>query len=196
MATEAPPSLLLQTCDYILSRLTTYFGSRPDSFSAFIDGNVKAHGWLPAEAYVALTTPVTRERIKVTAVRGKVQGEAKFNPDLEININEEYHQLAVIPVLTTADEPLADQMEKGLAEAFQWLSNMKARSIIYLLAFPGGLQDEEWQAGLAKAEEVYQAKAVGQMQFVLPRPPKPMLHASAAVLLHTSKVPAPTAEGS
>ena len=88
-------------------------------------------------------------------------------------------------------------MEKGLAEAFQWLSNMKARSIIYLLAFPAGLQDEGWQAGLAKAEEVYQAKALGQMQFVLPRPPKPMLHASAAVLLHASKVPAPpTAEGS
>ena len=58
MTTEASPDPVLQTCDYILSRLTTYFGSRPDHFSTFIDGKVKAHGWFPAEAYDALSSPV------------------------------------------------------------------------------------------------------------------------------------------
>ncbi len=194
MTTEAPPNPLLQASDYILSRLTTHLGSRPDHFSAFIAGNVKAHGWLPAEAYVALTNSVGRRTIKVTAVRGSVQGETKFNPDLEVEIDRESHQLAVVPALTTADKPLARLVETDLAETFQWLVDLKARSMIYLLAFPGGLEDEGWLAGLAKAEEVYQAKAVGQMQFVVPRPPLQMLRASAALLLHASKVPEPPAE--
>ena len=181
MTTEASPDPVLQTCDYILSRLTTYFGSRPDHFSTFIDGKVKAHGWFPAEAYVALASPVSRKSVKIAAVRGPAQGEAKFNPDLEIGINGEAHQLAVVPVLTSADEPLAYQIEKELTETFQWLGKMKARSIIYLLAFPGGLNDE----GL------YEAKSVGQMQFVIPRPPRQMLWASAALLLHASRVPEP-----
>ena len=191
MTTEASPDPVLQTCVYILSRLTTYFGSRPDHFSTFIDGGVKAHGWFPAEAYVALASPVSRKSVKIAAVRGPAQGEAKFNPDLEIGINGEAHQLAVVPVLTSADEPLAHQIEKELTETFQWLGKMKARSIIYLLAFPGGLNDEGWKAGLAKAEEMYEAKSVGQMQFVIPRPPRQMIWASAAVLLHASRVPEP-----
>ena len=124
-------------------------------------------------------------------VRGPAQGEAKFNPDLEIGISGEAHQLAIVPVLTSADEPLAHQIEKELPEIFLWLDKMKERSIIYLLAFPGGLSDEGWKAGLAKAEELYRAKPVGQMQFVIPRPPRQMVWASAAVLIHASRMPEP-----
>ena len=191
MTTEAPSDPVLQICDYILSRLTTYFGSRPDHFSSFIDGGVKGHGWFPSEAYVALASPVSRKTIKIAAVRGAAQGETKFNPDLEIGIDGEAHQLAVVPVLTSPDEPLAHQVEKELTEAFRWLGKMKARSMIYLLAFPGGLNDEGWKTGVAKAEELYEAKSVGQMQFVIPRPPRQMTWASAAVLLHASRVPEP-----
>ena len=193
MTTEAPPNPLLQTSDYILSRLTMHLGSRPDHFNAFIAGGVRAQGWLPAEAYVALTNSVARKRIKVTLIRGPAQGVARFDPDLEIDIEGEFHQLAVVPALTTPDKPLARLVETDLAEAFKWLSDLKARSMIYLLAFPGGLEDEGWKAGLARAEELYEAKALGQMQFVIPRPPQQMLRASAAILLHASKVPEPPA---
>ena len=155
-----------------------------------MDGPVRAEGWLPAEAYYALTTPLARKTTKVTMVRGKAQGGTKFDPDLEIEINRDVHQLAVLPVLTTADEPLPDQIDKRLAESFQWLSGvMKPRAMIYLLAFPSGIEEEEWKAALAKAEEKYQAKAVGQIEFVIPRPPRQMLRGAAAVFLHASRVP-------
>ena len=190
MATQAPAAdPTLRTAEYVLARLTSYFGNKPDYFSAFIDGDVRAEGWLPAEAYFALSTPIARKSASVTLVRGKAQGSAKFDPDLELDINHEANQLAVVPALTSADEPLSDQLDKGLAETFQWLGALKARSMIYLLAFPAALQDEEWTAALAKAEEKYQAKAVGQMQFVIPRPPRIMVRGSAAVFLHASRVP-------
>ena len=189
MTTQAPADPALQTADYILSRLTSYFGNRPDYFSAFIDGNVRAEGWLPAEAFYALSTPVSRQSAKVSIVRGKSQGSAKFDPDLELDINQEAHQLAVVPVLASPDEPLSDQLDKGLAETFEWLGNLKARSMIYLLAFPTGMNDDDWKAALAKAEEKYQARAVGQMEFVIPRPPRAMVRGAAAVFLHASRVP-------
>lgn len=189
MTTQATADQGLQTADYILSRLTSYFGNRPDRFSAFMDGNVRAEGWLPSEAYFALSSPVSRGSTNIVTVRGKSQGSAKFDPDMELDIDREVHQLAVVPVLTTADEPLSAQLDKGLAEVFEWLGKLKARSMIYLLAFPGGLESDEWKAALAKAEEKYEAKAIGQLEFVIPRPPRVMERGSAAVFVHSSRVP-------
>lgn len=186
---DSTADLTLQTAEYVLARLTSYFGNRPDYFSAFIDGAVRAEGWLPAEAYFALSTPVAKKNTNVTFVRGKAQGNAKFNPDLELYINGEAHQLAIVPALTSPDSTLSEQLDNGLAGTFQWLGALKARSMIYLLAFPAGLKDEEWTVALAKIEDKYQAKAVGQMEFVVPRPPRPMLRGSAAIFLHASRVP-------
>lgn len=191
MTTESKVAPALQTAEYILSRLTSWFGNRTDHFSGFMDGNVRADGWLPAEAYFALSGPVSRKAINVTMVRGKAQGGDKFDPDIEIDIDHEFHQLAVVPVLTTADEPLSAQIEGRLAETFEWLNGpLKPRAMIYLLAFPNGLEDDEWKAGLAKAEEKYEAKTIGQMEFVIPRPPRVMLRGAAALFLHASRVPA------
>ena len=191
MTTESKVAPALQTAEYILSRLTSWFGNRTDHFSGFMDGNVRADGWLPAEAYFALSGPVSRKAINVTMVRGKAQGGEKFDPDIEIDIDHEFHQLAVVPVLTTADEPLSTQIEGRLAETFEWLNGpLKPRAMIYLLAFPNGLEDDEWKAGLAKAEEKYEAKTIGQMEFVIPRPPRVMLRGAAALFLHASRVPA------
>lgn len=190
MTTQAVP-VDLQVADYILSRLTSYLGNRPDYFAAFVDGNVRGEGWLPAEAFYALSTPVARKTTKVTAVRGKSQGSAKFDPDLEIDINREQHQLAVIPALATADRPLSAQLDRELAEAFQWVTKLKARSMLYLVAFPSSLEDKEWKAALAKAEQKYHVKPLGQMEFMIPRAPKPMIRAAVALFLEESRVPAP-----
>ena len=190
MTTESKVAPALQTAEYILSRLTSWFGNRTDHFSGFMDGNVRADGWLPAEAYFALSGPVSRKAINVTMVRGKAQGGEKFDPDIEIDIDHEFHQLAVVPVLTTADEPLSTQIEGRLAETFEWLNGpLKPRAMIYLLAFPNGLEDDEWKAGLAKAEEKYEAKTIGQMEFVIPRPPRVMLRGAAALCLNASRLP-------
>ena len=196
MATNTPfTDPALQTADYILSRLTTWFGSKAEHFDSFIDGNVRAEGWFPAKAFFALSTPVARQTVTVSAVRGKAQGSAGFDPDMEIDINQEAHQLAVVPVLTSADQPLADQIDKGLAETFEWLGKLKARSMVYLVAFPNSIEDEEWKVGLDRAAEKYQAKPVGQMEFLLPRPPLTMTRVVvAAAFLHESRVPEPTQE--
>ena len=88
MTTKAPAAdPAFQVAEYVLYRLTSYLGNRPEYFSAFIDGNVHAEGWLPAEAFYALSTPVASKTAKVTMVRGKVQGTAKFEPDLELDID-------------------------------------------------------------------------------------------------------------
>jgi hypothetical protein len=194
MNKEAPASTIIQASNYILSRLTTYFGSRPDHFGSFIKGNFKAHGWLPAEAYVALTSSVAQKVVKVTQVRGASQGESKFNPDLEIEVAGEFHQLAVLPALTTPDRPLNLLAEQDLSETFLWLNKLKTRAIVFLLAFPGGLEDEGWKAGLERLKELYEASAVGQFQFVIPRPPQQMIRASTALFLHTSQIPDPPVE--
>lgn len=191
VTTETTADQGLQTADYALSRLTSWFGNRTDHFSGFIDGNVRAEGWLPAEGYFALSGPVSRQAINVTMVRGKAQGSDKFDPDMEIDIDHEAHQLAVVPVLTIADEPLAAQIEGRLAQTFEWLNSpSKPKAMIYLLIFPNGLADEEWKAGLAKAEEKHEAKSIGEMEFVIPRPPRIMLRGATILLLHASRVPA------
>ena len=128
---------------------------------------------------------------KVSAVRGKVQGSAKFDPDLEIDINHEYHQLAVIPALASADRPLSAQLDRELAPAFEWVAKLKARSMLYLVAFPSGLEDKEWKAAVAKAAEKYHVKPFGQMEFMIPQAPKAMIKAATVLFMEESCVPAP-----
>ncbi len=189
MTTETADAAL-RTAQYVLDRLTTWFGQRPDEFSAFIDGNVRAEGWLPAEAFYALSGPVSRLSIQVSMVRGKAQGSSTFDPDFELDIEHESHQLAVVPVLTSPGESLSDQLDTNLAEVFKWLGGaMKPKAMIYMLAFPAGVDDDEWKAALAKAEEKYEAKSFGEQQFVIPRPPRAMVRGSAALFLHSSRVP-------
>lgn len=194
MTTEAPPADM-QIADYILSRLTSYFGNRPDYFAAFVDGNVRGEWWLPAEAFFALTTPVARKTTTVSAVRGRSQGSVKFEPDLEIDIDHEYHQLAVIPVLTTADRPLSAQLDAELAEAFQWVPKQKARSMLYLVAFPNSVEDDDWKAALDKAAQQYHVKPFGQMEFMIPRAPKQMIKAAVALFVEESRVPDKPTQG-
>jgi hypothetical protein len=159
-----------------------------------MDGNLKAEGWLPAEAYVALTGPVSRSAVKVNMVRGKVQGSSKFDPDLELDINKEFHQLAVVPVLTSPDEPLSAQVEKNLGPYFQWLTGpIASRAMLYLLVWPASIEEADWKAAVTKAEQKYNAKPFGAMQFVIPRPPRQMVHGSAALFLPANRVPAPPA---
>ncbi len=192
MTTKAPavdPSI--RVADYILSRLTSWLGNRPDHFSSFIDAGVRAEGWLPAEACHALSTPTARQTVKVVAVRGKSQGSAKFDPDLEIDINREYHQLAVVPALTTADRPLTSQLDKELAPAFEWAAKLKARSMIYLVAFPNSLSDQTWKDAVAHAAQKYHVKPLGQMEFMIPRAPRQMVRAAAALFMDEARVPEP-----
>ena len=149
---------------------------------------------MAARGYPVIGTGRSVERL--AALQKEASESALPMVGVELDINSEAHQLAVVPVLTTADEPLSDQIDKGLATTFEWLGKMKARSMIYLLAFPSGMNDDDWKAALAKAEEKYQAKAIGQMQFVIPRPPRSMVRAAAAVFLHASRIPQPQEEAS
>lgn len=182
---------VLRAADYVLSRLTSYFGNRPDHFRAFMDGNVKAEGWLPAEAYIALTGPVSRSSIKISMVRGKAQGSSKFDPDLEIDINREFHQLCVVPVLTSADEPFAAQVDKNLEPYFKWLTGPLApRAMLYLMVWPASIEEADWKAAVTKIEQKYNAKPFGEMQFVIPRPPRQMIRGSAGLFLPAARVPA------
>ena len=179
----------VKTGEYLLSRLTSWFGNRPDYFSAFIDRNVGGYGWLPAEAYYALSGPVSSISANVTAVRGNSQGEGGFSPDIEIDIDKEAHQVAVVPALVTPDKYLTTLVDCGLGGALEWASCvLKDRAIVYLLAFPSGIETEDWTNALAKAEEKYQLKALDSMQFVIPRPPREMARGAATVLMHSSRV--------
>jgi hypothetical protein len=179
----------IKTGEYLLSRLTSWFGNRPDYFSSFMDRNVGAYGWLPAEAYYALSGPVSSLSVDITAVRGNSQGEGGFSPDIEINIDNEAHQVAVVPALVTPDKNLTTLVGEGLGGALEWASGiMKDRAIVYLLAFPSGIETEDWASALSKSEEKYQLKALDSMQFVIPRPPREMSRGTATVLIHSSRL--------
>ncbi|MBI4203073.1 MAG: hypothetical protein HY532_08185 [Chloroflexi bacterium] len=191
MTTQVLTDPVLRTADYVLSRLTSYFGNRPEHFRMFMDGNVKAEGWLPAEAFIALSGPVSRSAIRVNMVRGKAQGSDKFDPDIELDIDKEFHQLAVVPVLTSADEPLSRQVERNLAQHFRWLTGPIApRAMLYLMVWPSSNEDADWKAAMAKAEQLYGAKPFGDAQFVIPRPPRQMIRGAAALFLPANRVPA------
>lgn len=178
------------TMDYVLARLATCFGQKADNFADFIAMGLRAEGWYATEAVRYLAGPAAGNLVKVEQVRGPAQGDSGFNPDLQLNIGGQSYQLAIKPMLLKGEEGIAHYFSQELPDLFRWLDNLRDRAALLTIAFPCSKADKEWTDAAGEAESAYGVQITGQTEFVVPRPPLPMVKASVALWRHSSAVPA------
>jgi hypothetical protein len=181
------------TMDYVLARLATCFGQKADNFADFIAMGLRAEGWYATEAVRHLSGPAAGDLVKVEQVRGPAQGDAGFNPDLQLNIGGQSYQLAIKPMLLQAEADIPHYFSQELPDLFRWLGSLGDRAALLTIAFPCSTADKAWTDAVGEAEASYGVKVTGQTEFVVPRPPLPMVKACVALWRHSSAVPA--AEG-
>ena len=188
---ETPETAGVQmTMDYVLARLATCFGQKADNFADFIAMGLRAEGWYATEAVRYLAGPAAGNLVKVEQVRGPAQGDSGFNPDLQLNIGGQSYQLAIKPMLLKGEEGIAHYFSQELPDLFRWLDNLRDRAALLTIAFPCSTADKEWTDAAGEAESAYGVQITGQTEFVVPRPPLPMVKASVALWRHSSAVPA------
>ena len=178
------------TMDYVLARLATCFGQKADNFADFIAMGLRAEGWFATEAVRYLAGPAAGNLVKVEQVRGPAQGDAGFNPDLQLNIGGQSYQLAIKPILVEGEAGISHYFSQELPGLFRWLDNLRDRAALLTIAFPCSTGDKEWTDAVGEAESACGVKVTGQTEFVVPRPPLPMVKACVALWRHGSSVPA------
>ena len=174
--------------DYILSRLATSYGQKADQIGKFIARGLRAEGWFAMEALHYLTNSTAAHALQVEEVRGRSQGESGFNPDLQIRIEDQSHQLAIKSMPISGELFYPHYFANELPPVFQWMNDLKERAALVTIAYPCSMQDEAWSEGVSGAEQVHGVALVGQTDFVVPRPPLPMAKACIALWRHSSVV--------
>jgi hypothetical protein len=188
MTTEAPAAQaeVKRAYEYILGRLTTAYSSRADHFRRFIERGLRAEGWFPMEALVALTGQLASSVLQVENVRGKAAGDTDFNPDLEIKIGTQSHQIAIKSLPLTPERDAAYYFSKELPCLFQWVNSLKERFALVTVAYPCSIETPQWKEQVEKAEEAHQVKVIGQSEFYVPMPPRPLQKAVITIWRHQS----------
>ena len=174
----------------MLSRLATFYGQKSDHVAKFVEKGLRAEGWFAIEAVMTLTSPTASRMVWVEEVRGRSQGDVGFNPDIQLRIGTESHQLAIksMPLLGGLDIP--HYFSDELPALFQWLDNLKERAVLLTIAYPCSPTDEAWREAVSKAESALPVKVAGQTEFVVPRPPLPQVNACITMWRHASVVQA------
>ena len=85
-APEPPAAQVERAFEYILARLATSYGQKADHIAQFIARGLRAEGWFAIEALHYLSGDAAGHMVQVEEVRGAAQGEAQFNPDLQLRI--------------------------------------------------------------------------------------------------------------
>lgn len=177
--------------DYILARLATAFGQKADNFADFMSMNLRADGWFTSEALHYLSGSAARNLVKVEQVRGPAQGDSGFNPDLQLSIAGQSYQVAIKSMPVYGENDLPYYFSQELHDTFQWLGDLSDRAVLVTLAFPCSTSDPSWTDAVVAAESAHGVKLTGQTEFVVPRPPLPMVKACIGLWRHSSVVPAP-----
>ena len=177
-----------QALDYVLSRLATFYGQKTDQVAMFVGKGLRAEGWFAIEAVTNLSSPTASHMVSVEEVRGRSQGDAEFNPDIQIKIGTESHQLAIKSMPLSGNLDIPHYFSDELPGLFQWLDNLKERAVLFTIAYPCSATDEAWTNAVSKAESALPVKVVGQKEFVVPRPPLPQVKACITMWRHASAV--------
>ena len=187
-APDSPAAQVERAFEYILSRLATSYGQKADQIAEFIARGLRAEGWFAMEALHYLTNTTAAKVIQVEQVRGRSQGESEFNPDLQIRIGAQSHQLAIksMPLLGELDIPHYFATE--LPPLFKWMDDLKDRAALLTIAYPCSMGDDGWRESVSTAESAHRVSVVGETDFVVPRPPLPMAKACIALWRHSSVV--------
>ncbi len=172
--------------DYILSRLVSSYGQKADQIAKFIARGLRAEGWFAMEALHYLTNSTAGHTVQVEEVRGRSQGESGFNPDLQIRIGDQSHQLAIKSMPISGGLDYAHFFATELPPLFQWMNDLKERAALLTIAYPCSMQEAAWSEGVSGAEQGHGVTVVGQTDFVVPRPPLLMAKACIALWRHAS----------
>ena len=175
--------------DYILARLATSFGQKADNFVDFIAMGLRAEGWFATEALHYLSGAAAKHMVKVEQVRGPAQGDGGFNPDLQLNILGESHQLAIKSMPISGGMDIAHYFSNELPDTFRWLADLRDRAALFTVAYPCSTTEQGWVDAARAAEDSFGVKLTGQTEFVIPRPPLPMVKACVALWRHASVMP-------
>jgi len=177
--------------DYILARLATSFGQKADNFADFISADLRAEGWSSTEALHYLSGAAASHLIKVEQIRGPAQGDVGFNPDLQLGIAGQSHQLAIKSMPVSGGMDILHYFAEDLHDPFHWLGDLKDRAALVTIAYPCSTADQSWIDAVAAAESGHGVKLTGQTEFVVPRPPLPMVKVCIGLWRHASVVPDP-----
>ena len=192
--TNANPSQAVQiqqAMDYILARLATSFGQKADNFADFISGDLRAEGWFSTEALHYLSGTAASNVVKVEQIRGPAQGDVGFNPDLQLGIAGQSHQLAIKSMPVSGGMNISHYFSEELHDTFHWLGDLKDRAALVTIAYPCSTTDQAWTDAVAAAEQDHGVKLTKQTEFVVPRPPLPMVKVCIGLWRHASVVPDP-----
>ena len=187
-ADGSPGPLVDEAFDYILSRLATSYGQKATHIAKFIARGLRAEGWFAMEALHYLTNSTASHVLRVEEVRGRSQGEGGFNPDMQVRIGAQSHQLSIKSMPIAGELDHSHYFAAELPSLFQWMNDLKERAALVTIAYPCSMGDETWSQAVSGAEEQYGVALVGQTDFVVPRPPLPMAKACIALWRHGSMV--------
>lgn len=188
MNRESDPDPVAHALDYVLSRLTTYYGQKADYLAGFIGLGLRAEGWFAMEALQTLSTSSAAHVVRVEEVRGRSQGEAEFSPDLQLGIGSQSHQLAIKSLPLKGELDIAHYFSHELPPLFRWLDRLKERAALVTIAYPCSTKDERWASSVSAAEEANAVKVAGQREFIVPRPPLPLATVCISLWRHASVV--------
>ena len=188
-AQSSPAAQVEHALDYVLSRLATHYAQKAGQIARFIEWGLRAEGWFAMEAFHNLATSTAGREVQVEAVRGRSQGEAEFNPDLQLRIGSQSHQIAIKSLPIRGERNIPHYFSTELPSLFQWVTALKERAALVTIAYPCSLTDEAWTEAVSRAEADHQMKAVEHKEFVVPRPPLPQVKACLSLWRHSSMVP-------
>ena len=174
--------------EYVLSRLTTYYGQKADYLAGFIGRGLRAEGWFAMEALQTLSASSAAHTVQVEEVRGRSQGAAEFSPDLQIGIAGQSHQLAIKSLPLKGELDIDHYFSRELPPLFRWLDRLKERAALVTIVYPCSAKDERWVASVSAAEEASAVKVAGQREFIVPRPPLPLATVCVSLWRHASVV--------
>jgi len=185
---ESQAAQVERALEYVLSRIATYYAQKPELLAKFIERGLRAEGWFAIEALHSLTNRTAAQVVQVEGVRGRSQGEAEFNPDLQLRIGNQSHQLAIKSMPLKGELDLTHYFSRELPSLFQWINNLKERAALVTIAYPCSMTDEAWTQAVSGAEAAHQVKATDHKEFIVPRPPLPQVKACISLWRHASMV--------
>ena len=181
--------------EYVLSRLATCYAQKGEYITRFIERGLSADGWFAIEALHNLPAGTASGVLRVEVVRGQSRAERDFNPDLQLGIDAQSHQLAIKSLVIVGGLDIPHYFAQEMPPLFRWLNDLPQRAALITISYPCAMASEVWTEAVKSAHDEHAVSVAAQMEFVVPRPPLPQVRATVALWRHASVVPGPeTAE--
>ena len=137
------------------------YGQKAGHIAKFIARGLRAEGWFAMEALHYLTNSTASHVLRVEEVRGRSQGEGGFDPDLQVRIGDQSHQLAIKSMPIAGEMDHSHYFAAELPSLFRWMNDLKERAALVTIAYPCSTGDEAWSRAVSGAEGGVRGRAGG-----------------------------------